>query len=44
MSVNKDKHCGRTFGVPDAPALVRYGRENRRATVPEVTKNVNKKM
>lgn len=37
MSVNKVGNCGSTFRVRDGCALVFYGRNNRRATVPKVT-------
>ncbi len=42
-SVNRVGNCGRqrTFDERDARALVRYVRKNRRATLPQVTENVN---
>ncbi len=42
-SVNRVGNCGRqrTLDERVARALVRYARKNRRATLPQVTENVN---
>ena len=42
-SVNRVGNCGRqrTFYDRDARALVRHVRKNRRATLPQLTENVN---